>query len=67
MGFWLSGLTRVYLKGLGKARNSKNVVFYSVFWAAYRPQANWGGQLLYIYWVHTFQMATAKAIHILGP
>ena len=33
MGFWLSGLTRVYLKGLGKARSSKNVVFYSVFWA----------------------------------
>ncbi len=26
-----------------------------------------GCQLLYIYWVHTFQMATAKAIHILGP
>ena len=35
--------------------------------SSYRPQANWGGQLLYKYCVHTFQMATAKAIHILGP
>ena len=42
---------------------------FPVSWARfpYRPQANWGGQLLYIYWVHTFQMATATAIQILGP
>ena len=26
------GVVRVYSKGLGKVRNSRNVVFYSVFW-----------------------------------
>ena len=27
------GMVRVYLKGLGKAKNSKNVVFHSASWA----------------------------------
>ena len=36
-------------------------------YASYRPQANWENQFLYIYWDHTFQMATAIAMHILGP
>ena len=30
------GVPRVYVKGVGKTRISKNVVFYSVFWARLR-------------------------------
>ena len=30
------GVPRVYVKGVGKTRISKNAVFYSVFWARLR-------------------------------